>query len=38
MMDRALGYVMGRASRFIDNVDANLLPTATLQEGDEDPA
>ena len=36
MMDRSLGYVMGRASRFIDDLDPNLLPTAMLQEADED--
>jgi DNA helicase-2/ATP-dependent DNA helicase PcrA len=36
MIDRSLGYVMGRASRFIDDVDANVLPTAMLQETDED--
>jgi DNA helicase-2/ATP-dependent DNA helicase PcrA len=35
MMDRSLGYVMGRASRFIDDVDASFLPTAMLQEADE---
>ena len=38
MMDRSLGYVMGRASRFIDDIDAHFLPTAMLQEGDEDSA
>jgi len=38
MMDRSLGYVMGRASRFIDDVDASFLPTAMLQESDEDSA
>jgi DNA helicase II / ATP-dependent DNA helicase PcrA len=38
MMDRSLGYVMGRASRFLENVDANLLPTAMLQEAGEEPA
>jgi ATP-dependent DNA helicase UvrD/PcrA len=36
MMDRSLGYVMGRASRFIDGVDTSVLPTAMLQEADED--
>jgi DNA helicase-2/ATP-dependent DNA helicase PcrA len=36
MMDRSLGYVMGRPSRFIDDLDASLLPTAMLQEADED--
>ena len=34
MMDRSLGYVMGRASRFIDDLDGNLLPTAMLAEAD----
>jgi hypothetical protein len=29
---------MGRASRFIDGVDASVLPTAMLQEADEDSA
>jgi DNA helicase II / ATP-dependent DNA helicase PcrA len=38
MMDRNLGYVMGRASRFIDGIDASFLPTAMLQEADEDSA
>jgi DNA helicase II / ATP-dependent DNA helicase PcrA len=38
MMDRSLGYVMGRASRFIDDIEASFLPTAMLQEGDEDSA
>jgi DNA helicase-2/ATP-dependent DNA helicase PcrA len=37
MMDRTLGYVMGRASRFIDDLDVNLLPTAMLQEADQEP-
>jgi DNA helicase II / ATP-dependent DNA helicase PcrA len=36
MMDRALGYVMGRASRFIDGLDQSLLPTAMLQEANDD--
>jgi DNA helicase-2/ATP-dependent DNA helicase PcrA len=36
MMDRSLGYVMGRASRFIDDIDASFLPTAMLQESEED--
>jgi DNA helicase-2/ATP-dependent DNA helicase PcrA len=38
MMDRSLGYVMGRVSRFLDDVDATFLPTAMLQEADEDTA
>jgi DNA helicase II / ATP-dependent DNA helicase PcrA len=37
MIERSLGYVIGRASRFIDDLDVNLLPTAMLQEADEDP-
>jgi DNA helicase II / ATP-dependent DNA helicase PcrA len=36
MMDRSLGYVMGRASRFIEDVDTSLLPTAMLQEEDDE--
>jgi DNA helicase II / ATP-dependent DNA helicase PcrA len=36
MMDRSLGYVMARASRFIDDVDASFLPTAMLQEAEGD--
>jgi DNA helicase II / ATP-dependent DNA helicase PcrA len=35
MIDRRQGYVMGRASRFIEGLDANCLPTAMLQESDE---
>jgi len=36
MMDRSLGYVMGRASRFIEDVDPAFLPTAMLEEADEE--
>ena len=36
MFDRTLGYVMGRVSRFLEDVPAGLLQTATLQES-EDP-
>ncbi len=32
MFDRALGYVMGRASRFLEDLPAEVLPTALLQE------
>ena len=38
MMDRIQGYIIGRASRFIDDIDARVLPTAMLQEADEDSA
>ena len=32
MIDRQFGYVMGRASRFLEDLDTNVLPTALLQE------
>jgi DNA helicase-2/ATP-dependent DNA helicase PcrA len=32
MFDRANGYTMGRASRFLEDVPPEILPTATLQE------
>ncbi len=35
MFDRSLGYVMGRASRFLDDLPAEVLPTALLQEEDD---
>jgi superfamily I DNA/RNA helicase len=35
MFDRQLGYVMGRVSRFLEDLDANVLPSAILQEDDE---
>jgi len=34
MIDRQFGYVMGRASRFLEDLDTNVLPTAMLQEED----
>jgi len=37
MFDRMNGYIMGRASRFLDDLPAEILPTATLQDAD-DPA
>jgi len=36
MFDRSFGYVMGRVSRFLEDVPAGMLQTATLQEA-EDP-
>jgi ATP-dependent DNA helicase UvrD/PcrA len=33
MFDRAQGFTMGRASRFLEDMAAEILPTATLQEG-----
>ncbi len=35
MFDRTFGHVMGRASRFLEDVPQQLLPTATLQEADD---
>ena len=35
MFDRAMGYTMGRVSRFLEDVPAELLQTATLQESEE---
>jgi DNA helicase-2/ATP-dependent DNA helicase PcrA len=35
MFDRAFGHVMGRVSRFLEDVPAAILPTASLQEGGE---
>jgi hypothetical protein len=32
MFDRSVGYVMGRVSRFLELIPAELLPTAILQE------
>lgn len=32
MFDRMNGYMMGRASRFLDDLPAEILPTATLQD------
>ncbi|MFZ0889622.1 MAG: ATP-dependent helicase [Candidatus Binataceae bacterium] len=36
MFDRAMGYTMGRASRFLDGLKPEILPTAVLQESEED--
>jgi DNA helicase II / ATP-dependent DNA helicase PcrA len=38
MFDRALGYTIGRVSRFLEDVPAEVLQTASLQESDEEPA
>jgi DNA helicase-2/ATP-dependent DNA helicase PcrA len=35
MFDRAMGYVMGRPSRFIEDLSADVLPTALLQEDEQ---
>jgi hypothetical protein len=35
MLDRSFGFVMGRVSRFLEDVPAELLQTATLQESEE---
>ncbi|MGH7814212.1 MAG: ATP-dependent helicase [Candidatus Binataceae bacterium] len=35
MFDRSLGYVMGRASRFVEDIPAEILPTAMLEEAEE---
>jgi DNA helicase-2/ATP-dependent DNA helicase PcrA len=35
MFDRSFGFVMGRVSRFLEDVPAGLLETATLQESEE---
>jgi DNA helicase-2/ATP-dependent DNA helicase PcrA len=32
MFDRSLGYVLGRPSRFLENLPPELLPTAVLEE------
>jgi len=38
MFDRALGYTMGHVSRFLEDIPGEVLPTASLQESDEEPA
>jgi len=38
MFERSVGYVMGRASRFLEDLDATVLPTAMLQEAPQDHA
>ncbi len=35
MFDRMRGHTMGRASRFLEDLPPEILPTATLQESDE---
>jgi len=35
MFDRSFGFVMGRVSRFLEDVPPDLLQTATLQESEE---
>ncbi len=37
MFDRAMGYTMGRVSRFLDAVAPEILPTAMLQEAGDAP-
>jgi len=37
MFDRALGYTMGHVSRFLEDISGEVLPTASLQESDEEP-
>jgi hypothetical protein len=32
MFDRALGFVMGRPSRFLEELDERVLPSAMLRE------
>jgi len=36
MFDRALGFVMGRPSRFLEELDERVLPSAMLQEDEGD--
>jgi len=38
MFDRSMGHVMGRVSRFLEDLDPKVLPTAMLQEAGDDPA
>jgi DNA helicase-2/ATP-dependent DNA helicase PcrA len=35
MIDRSVGYVMGRVSRFLEDIDSKVLPTAMLQEAED---
>ena len=37
MIDRQFGHVMGRVSRFLEDLDPNVLPTAMLQEDETEP-
>jgi hypothetical protein len=32
MFDRSVGYVMGRVSRFLEDVTPEILPAARLEE------
>ena len=36
MFDRSVGYVMGRVSRFLEDVAPEILPTAELREDEEE--
>jgi DNA helicase-2/ATP-dependent DNA helicase PcrA len=36
MFDRALGFVMGRPSRFLEELDPSVLPSAMLEEDESD--
>ncbi|MGH7837999.1 MAG: ATP-dependent helicase, partial [Candidatus Binataceae bacterium] len=36
MIDRQLGHVMGRVSRFLEDLDPKVLPTAMVQEEEEE--
>jgi DNA helicase-2/ATP-dependent DNA helicase PcrA len=38
MFDRAMGYTMGRVSRFLEDLAPEILPTAMLQESEDNPA
>jgi superfamily I DNA/RNA helicase len=38
MFDRNMGHVMGRVSRFLEDLDLKLLPTAMLQEAVDEPS
>jgi DNA helicase-2/ATP-dependent DNA helicase PcrA len=38
MFDRAMGYTLGRVSRFLEDVPGDVLQTASLQESEEEPA
>lgn len=36
MFDRAMGHTIGRVSRFLEDLSAEVLPTASLQEAEDD--
>ncbi|MGH7948100.1 MAG: 3'-5' exonuclease, partial [Candidatus Binataceae bacterium] len=38
MFDRSFGHTLGRVSRFLEDVPGEILPTATLQESEEESA